>query len=53
MTPRIEPIRAVSPDRRERPKDDRERPKREQDTFQAALQDAQEKEDGRPHFGGT
>jgi hypothetical protein len=47
MTPKIEPIRAVSPDRRERPKDERERPKREQDTFQAALQDAQEQEDGR------
>jgi cation transport regulator ChaB len=53
MTPRVEPIRAVFPDRRERPKDDRERPKHEQDTFTKALQDAQEQEDGRQDRSGT
>jgi len=53
MTPRVEPIRAVSPDRHERPKDDREHPKREQDTFQRALQEAQEVEHGRPNDSGT
>ncbi len=31
----------------------RERTKREQDTFQAALQDAQEQEHGRQDRGGT
>jgi hypothetical protein len=53
MTPRVEPIRAVFPDRRERPNDGREHTKREQDTFTKALQDAQEQEDGRQDRGGT
>jgi hypothetical protein len=52
MIPRIEPVRAVFPDRHERPKDDRGREPK-QDTFQAALQDAQEQEDERKDRGGT
>ncbi len=52
MTPRIEPIRAVSPDRRERPKDDRGREPRK-DTFTSALQEAMEVEDGRQDRGGA
>ena len=51
---RIEPIRAVSPDRRPPERERRDRPKDEKDTFQRALQEAQEVEhDRRPNDSGT
>lgn len=50
---RVEPVRAVFPDRTP---NERERPNRrqnEKDTFQRALQDAKERENGRQDRGGT
>jgi hypothetical protein len=55
MTPRIEPVTPIDGrlfDRRGegQGREPREQPK---DTFTRVLQEAQEQEDGRPHFGGT
>jgi len=49
---RVEPVRGVSPDRRS---PERETPDRrqEKDTFERALREAQEREDGRPNDSGT
>jgi len=55
MTPRIEPALGLQSRLPDRPKDGREREsrKREKETFDKALRDAQEQEDGRQDRGGT
>jgi hypothetical protein len=50
---RVEPVRAVFPDRRPNERERRERSKDEKDTFEKALQDAKEREHGRPNDSGT
>ena len=50
---RVEPVRAVFPDRRPPERERRDRPKDEKDTFERALQEAQEREDGRQNGSGT
>ena len=56
---RIEPVRAVSPDRRSHERDTPDRRRQEQDTFQRALlaagrsQEAQEVEHGRQDDSGA
>ena len=51
---RVEPVRAVSPDRRPPERDTPDRRRQEQDTFSAALQEAVEVEHGRrPNDSGA
>ena len=55
MIPRIEPVLGLQSRLPDRPKDgqERESQRREKETFDKALQDAKEVEDGRKDRGGT
>ena len=50
---RVEPVRAVFPDRRPPDREQRERRQNEKDTFERALREAKEREDGRPNDSGA
>ena len=50
---RVEPVRAVFPDRRPNERERPDRRQNEKNTFEKALQDAKEREHGRQNAGGT
>lgn len=50
---RIEPVRAVFPDRQPRERETPDRRRQDKDTFEKALRDAEEREDGRPNDSGA
>ena len=50
---RVEPVRAVFPDRRPNERERPDRRQNEKDTFQSALQEAVEVEHGRPNDSGA